>query len=346
MISVEGKSATGGLGPRPARDWHLPAPYDWRAALAVLLIALAVIWSGQRMEVDRMLRLSGEAALSTVGLVDDSQVANGLGRMFSQLFPFVIEDRREVARLPNLDRDNLPRFTWIEVIEVTNFRMNPETLQAEPVVTEREYLVHPFGYMLNVLGKMVETFEIAIWATIISVILSIPLAFFGARNYTPNRFAYSASRGVVSFLRAMPELIIAMFLVLGFGFGAIAGYLALGLHGAGFLGKFYAEDIEAADRKPQEALTALGAGKLRVLRAAVLPQVAPSYVAYTLYILDRNVRMAAVIGLVGAGGIGQELKGRYDTFEYGHVGTILLVIFLTVFVLDQISARVRSRLIG
>jgi phosphonate transport system permease protein len=144
----------------------------------------------------------------------------------------------------------------------------------------------------------------------------------------------------------MPELIIAMFLVLGFGFGAIAGYLALGLHGAGFLGKFYAEDIEAADPKPQEALAALGAGKLRVLRAAVLPQVAPSYVAYTLYILDRNVRMAAVIGLVGAGGIGQELKGRYDTFEYGHVGTILLVIFLTVFVLDQVAAKLRARLIG
>jgi phosphonate transport system permease protein len=69
-------------------------------------------------------------------------------------------------------------------------------------------------------------------------------------------------------------------------------------------------------------------------------------VAYTLYILDRNVRMAAVIGLVGAGGIGQELKGRYDTFEYGHVGTILLVIFLTVFVLDQVAAKLRARLIG
>lgn len=331
--------------PRGA-DWRLPAPYDWRAALAVLLIALALIWSGQRMEVDRMLGLTGEAVLAAVGVQEESQVGRGLGRMFGALFPFVIEDRQELARLPGIDRDNLPAFTRIETVEVTTFRMNAETLQAEPVVTAKEYLVHPFGYLLKVLGKMVETFEIAVWATIISVLLSVPLAILGARNYTPNRVAYSVSRGVVSFLRSMPELIIAMFLVLGFGFGAIAGYLALGLHGAGFLGKFYAEDIEAADRKPQEALTALGAGKLRVLRAAVLPQVAPSYVAYTLYILDRNVRMAAVIGLVGAGGIGQELKGRYDTFEYGHVGTILLVIFLTVFVLDQISARVRARLIG
>jgi phosphonate transport system permease protein len=313
------------MGGHPAKrvaDWHLPAPYDWRAALAVLLVALALIWSGQRMEVGKMLGLTGGAVLSAVGLQEESQVGRGLGRMFGQLFPFVIEDRRELARLTGIDRDNLPMFTRIETVEVTTFRMNPETLQAEPQTDLKEYLVHPFGYLLNVLGKMVETFEMAIWATIISVILSVPLAIYGARNYSPNRFAYSASRGIVSFLRAMPELIIAMFLVLGFGFGAIAGYLALGLHGAGFLGKFYAEDIEAADPKPQEAL------------------------AYTLYILDRNVRMAAVIGLVGAGGIGQELKGRYDTFEYGHVGTILLVIFLTVFVLDQVAAKLRARLIG
>ncbi len=326
--------------------WHLPAPYDWRAALAVLLIGLALLWSAQRVEIDRMLRLTGEAVLAQVGLQDESQVGRGLGRMFGALFPFVIEDRQEIARLPNLDRDNLPMFTRIEVIETTRYQMNTTTLQAEPVIEAKEYLVHPFGYLLKVADKMLETFEIAVWATIISVLLSIPLAIMGARNYTPHPVLYTASRSLVSFLRAMPELIIAMFLVLGFGFGSIAGYLALGLHGAGFLGKFYAEDIEAADRKPQEALTALGAGKLRVLRAAVLPQVAPAYVAYTLYILDRNVRMAAVIGLVGAGGIGQELKGRYDLFEYGHVGTILLVIFLTVFVLDQISARLRARLIG
>ena len=77
----------------------------------------------------------------------------------------------------------------------------------------------------------------------------------------------------------------------------------------------------------------------------MLPQVLPQYVAYNMYILDRNVRMATVIGLVGAGGIGQELKGRYDLFDYGHVSLILLMIFLTVFALDHISGRIRSKLI-
>ncbi len=337
---------TGPVARTPPEGWRLPAPYDWRAALAVLLVGLALMWSAQRVEIDRMLALTGDAALAQVGLKDESQVGRGLGRMFGALFPFVIEDRQELARIADLDRDALPMFTRIETIETTRYEMNRETLQAEPVIEAKQYLVHPFGYLLKVLDKMVETFEIAVWATIIAVLLSIPLAILGARNYTPHPALYTVSRSLVSFLRSMPELIIAMFLVLGYGFGSIAGYLALGLHGAGFLGKFYAEDIESADRKPQEALTALGAGRLRVLRAAVLPQVAPAYVAYTLYILDRNVRMAAVIGLVGAGGIGQELKGRYDLFEYGHVGTILLVIFLTVFLLDQLSARVRARLIG
>jgi phosphonate transport system permease protein len=111
------------------------------------------------------------------------------------------------------------------------------------------------------------------------------------------------------------------------------------------LGKFYAEDIENADRKPQEALEAIGSGKLRTLWWGVLPQVMPQYVAYTSYILDRNLRMATVIGLVGAGGIGQELKGRFDLFQYGHVMTILLAIFLFVFALDQLSARIRARMI-
>ncbi len=330
---------------KPADAWRLPAPFGWRAALAALLIGLALIWSAQRVEIDRMAALTGEAALAQVGLREESQVGRGLGRMVGALFPFAIEDRQEIARLPDLDRENLPRFARIETIETTRYEMNRETLQAEPVIEVKEYLVHPFGYLLTVLDKMLETFEIAVWATIIAVFLSIPLAILGARNYTPHPVAYNLSRGVVSFLRSMPELIIAMFLVLGYGFGATAGYLALGLHGAGFLGKFYAEDIESADRKPQEAMEALGASRLRVLRVAVLPQVGPAYVAYTLYILDRNVRMAAVIGLVGAGGIGQELKGRYDLFEYGHVGTILLAIFLTVFALDQVSAKLRAKLI-
>ncbi|WP_286803676.1 PhnE/PtxC family ABC transporter permease, partial [Marinobacter sp. UBA2498] len=164
-------------------------------------------------------------------------------------------------------------------------------------------------------------------------------------NYSPNRVTYTLARGFISLLRSVPELIVALFLVLAYGFGPIAGVLALGLHAAGFLGKFYAEDIENADKQPQEALEAIGAGKIKTVLYAVMPQVLPQYVAYTAYILDRNLRMATVVGLVGAGGIGQELKGRFDMYDYGHVMTILIAIFLFVFLLDQLSARIRSRMI-
>jgi len=193
---------------------------------------------------------------------------------------------------------------------------------------------------------MLTSLEIAVWGTLFALAAGVPLAYFGARGYAPNRFFYVLSRFTSSFFRAVPELVSALIFVLVAGFGPVAGVLALGFHSAGFFGKFYADDVENAERGPQEALFAVGANKLKVLRRAVLPQVLPQYIAYTQYILERNVRMATVIGIVGAGGIGVELKGRFDTFEFDHVSTIILVIFATVILLEQLSQRVRGRLIA
>ncbi|WP_114374980.1 phosphonate ABC transporter, permease protein PhnE [Elioraea thermophila] len=270
----------------------------------------------------------------------------GLGGALAKLWRPQLSEQSEVARLAAFHPDRLPLLARIEVEERVERRLDPASLRFVEHVERREVLVEPFGYLFVVLGKLAETIEIALWATLLAVLLSLPLAVLGAANYAPNRALYYGSRATVSLLRALPELISALFLVLAFGFGPAAGVLALALHSAGFLGKFFAEDIENADRKPQEAMDAIGAGRLRTLWVAVLPQVLPQYVAYVLYILDRNLRMAAVIGLVGAGGIGQELKGRWDMFQYGHVSTILTAIFLAVLVLDQVSARLRARLIG
>jgi phosphonate transport system permease protein len=313
--------------------------------LIVLVLLASLIYTGQRTEMDRMVTMTVKAIGKLAGLTDESQVVRGLSRIGQSMWPPANGEKEEVARLSQFDRNDLPWFSYIEVQERREQRMNLQTLQMD-VETERiEYLVKPVGYLWTVFVKMVQTVEIAIWGTLLSVLLSIPLAYLAARNYTPNRFTYTLARGSISLLRSAPELIVALFLVLAYGFGPIAGVLALGLHAAGFLGKFYAEDIENADKKPQEALEAIGAGKLKTLWYGVLPQVLPQYIAYTLYILDRNIRMATVIGLVGAGGIGQELKGRFDMFQYDHVATILVAIFLVVFLLDQFSARLRARLI-
>ncbi|MEI2615609.1 MAG: phosphonate ABC transporter, permease protein PhnE [Methylotenera sp.] len=281
----------------------------------------------------------------SIGLADDSQVVRGLSRVGESMWPPALGTQEEVARLADLDRENLPLFASIQVHERVEQKLNTDTLELEEHREQAELLVKPLGYVWLVFIKMLETIEIAIWGTLLSVVLSIPLAWYAARNYTYNKFTYTLARGTISLLRSMPELIVALFLVLAYGFGPIAGVLALGLHAAGFLGKFYAEDIENADKKPQEALEAIGAGKLKTLWYGVMPQVVPQYIAYTLYILDRNVRMATVIGLVGAGGIGQELKGRFDMFQYDHVATILIAIFIVVFLLDQFSARLRAKLI-
>jgi phosphonate transport system permease protein len=326
-------------------EWKLNHPYNARHLLIVIALLALLLFTGHRTEMDRMIAMSAQAVGNLVGLSEESQVVRGLSRVGESMWPPAIAEKDELSRLPHIERDKLPWFSSIEVQENVHQTLNTETLKMESKVERAEFLVKPYGYIWTVFVKMIETVEIALWGTILSVLLSIPLAYFAARNYTPNRFTYNAARSLISLLRSAPELIVALFLVLAYGFGPIAGVLALGLHAAGFLGKFYAEDIENADRKPQEALEAIGAGKLKTLWYGVIPQVLPQYVAYTLYILDRNVRMATVIGLVGAGGIGQELKGRFDMFQYGHVATILLAIFIVVCLLDQFSARVRSRLI-
>ena len=328
-----------------ALHWQLDAPYTARHVLIILAFLVVILFTGHRTEMDKMVVMSAQAVGNLVGVVDDSQVVRGLSRVGQSMWPPVMGEKEEIARLPNLDKNNLPWFSYIEVQERIEQRLNPQTLQMEKETERLEYLVQPVGYLWTVLIKMIETFEIAIWGTLLSIIVSAPLAYYAARNYSPNGTTYTLARGTISLLRSAPELIVALFLVLAYGFGPIAGVLALGLHAAGFLGKFYAEDIENADKKPQEALEAIGAGKLKTLWYGVMPQVMPQYIAYSMYILDRNLRMATVIGLVGAGGIGQELKGRFDMFQYGHVATILLAIFIAVFLLDQFSARLRAKLI-
>lgn len=335
-----GTSKIAGREPAP---WRFPPAMRWRTGLAVLAMAALLIQTGRSVEVGRMVQMTGEAVWQAVGGDVDSQVARGLGRVGASLFPLQISERREVGRIEDFDRDHLPWLARIEVVETATQSLNPDTLRMETQTERQEYLVEPGGYLVHVAVKLWETLEIALWGTVLAILISAPLAFFSAANLTPHRAAYVGARATVSFLRAIPELVSALFLVLAYGFGPIAGVLALAFHAAGFLGKFYAEDVENADPRPQEALIAVGANRLKILRFAILPQVLPQYIAYTLYVLDRNFRMATVIGLVGAGGIGQELKGRFDMYNYHHVGTILVGIFVAVFAIDQVSARVRRR---
>ncbi len=201
-----------------------------------------------------------------------------------------------------------------------------------------------FSNLSQLIYAMFETIEIAFLGTIIAIVLSIPLGLFSARNLAPNYLVYIICKTIIIFFRAIPEFIIAMILVIAIGFGAMPGILALGLHTMGFLAKFYAEDIEHINKGPIDALKSSGATKSQIISFGVIPQILPAFVANNLYILDRNVRMATMLGIVGAGGIGYELQSSFRMFEYERVSAIIILIFLTIFIIDNFSSFIRSKI--
>lgn len=319
------------------QQWELYRAVTPRNLIILLLAIVLLSISAQNTEMDKAVVETSKAVLSAVG-IGDSQVLDGAVRFGQSAFPIQISERKEVIRLDDFDRNNLPLFAYIETGETKEYDALTNTWEIE----QTEFLVEPIGYLQKVLSKMWETIEMGFWGTIISIMISLPLGILASRNYAPHQLIYTISRAWLSFHRSMPELIIALFLVLMYGFGPIAGVLALAIHTSGVLGKFFADEIENAPPGPQLALGASGAGRLKVLRYAVFPHVLPAWIAYVQYIFERNIRTATVLGIVGAGGIGMELKGRWDLFDYDHVTTILLVIFITVIVLELLSQKLRK----
>ena len=192
--------------------------------------------------------------------------------------------------------------------------------------------------------SMLETVEMAILGTVLAIALSIPIGLLSARNVAPNYFVFIVCRTITVFFRAVPEFIMAMILVIAIGFGAMPGVIALGFHTMGFLAKFYAEAIEHVKVGPIEAMTTMGANRAQILAFAVAPQIMTSFVANNMYILDRNIRMATMLGIVGAGGIGYELQSAFRQFEYPRVAAIILIIFVTIFAIDLISSAIRKKI--
>ncbi len=323
---------------RSWRQWELHRSVTPRNLLIAFLVFVLLGFSAHNTEMDKAFVQTSGAVLSLFG-IGESQVLDGAVRFGSQAFPLVISQRTPVNRLEHFDRDDLPPFAYLEVAEDRQYDALTDTWEVE----QTEFLVEPIGYLSKVIRKMWETIEMGFWGTLLSIMISLPLGILSSRNYTPHRLVYSLARGWLSFHRAMPELIVALFLVLMYGFGPIAGVLALAIHTSGVLGKFFADEIENTPPGPQMALTASGASALKVLRYAVFPHVFPAWIAYVQYIFERNIRTATVLGIVGAGGIGMELKGRWDLFDYGHVSTILMAIFVTVVMLEFFSQRLRNK---
>lgn len=203
-----------------------------------------------------------------------------------------------------------------------------------------------FSVMGRLLGPIIVTVEVALWGTALAVVLSLVLALGAARNLLGrNIVVYAVSRAVLSVLRSLPDIIWALIFVAAVGLGPFPGVLALTVYSCGELGKLYAEAVENIDPGPREALESTGAGLFTTIRWAVLPQVLPEMITYSLYRLESNVRHAFVLGMVGAGGLGFELTVAMKLFRYEQVSAIIIVIILTVATIDFVSSRIRARVI-
>ncbi|MFW6323377.1 MAG: phosphonate ABC transporter, permease protein PhnE [Guyparkeria sp.] len=192
---------------------------------------------------------------------------------------------------------------------------------------------------------MLETLNIAIVGVSVGVVLSVPFALLAARNTSPHPLLRSAVRLMIATMRTIPDLIWALIFVVAVGLGPLAGVLAIVLDTIGFAARFFAERIEEVRPGPSEALASTGAGRLSVIGGAILPETFASMTATSLYSVEKAIRSAVTLGLVGAGGIGVELAASMRLFQYDRAAMIILVILVVVIVFERLSASIRQRVL-
>jgi len=228
-------------------------------------------------------------------------------------------------------------FWWCEV--------SPRALAtATPQFTEFASRLWPpdLSVLKTVVRSTGETLLMAFAGTVLSIIISLPLGFLAASNVSP-AWVSSPIKWMLGLLRSIPLIVVAIMFVVGVGLGPFPGVLAIAFHSVGMLGKFYAEEFETAERGIVQAIDGTGATWLQTIRFGLLPQSIPQLVAFTVYRLEMNFRDAAVLGYVGAGGIGWEIKKYVGSFQYDKVATLLLVIIAVVTMLDLLTYWVRKR---
>ena len=194
----------------------------------------------------------------------------------------------------------------------------------------------------TVFGATLETVQMALAGTFMALIVAFPLGFLAARNTSPHPVVYRSVRTVLNLLRTIPDLALGLLFVAAVGLGAFAGTMALAIHTATVLGKLLSESVENIDEGIVEAIRATGAGYTQILSFAVLPQILPDLISFTLYRLETNIRAASVLGLIGAGGIGYLMNTSFRTFQYQEAAAIVLVLIALVMLVDYLSSRLRT----
>ncbi|WP_333592341.1 phosphonate ABC transporter, permease protein PhnE [Brevundimonas sp.] len=208
----------------------------------------------------------------------------------------------------------------------------------------RDFLNPDFTKWRSLVGQMWLTVQIALWGTFLAVFLAVPLSLMASRNMAPAWMVWPVRR-VMDLLRSIPDLVIGTLFIVAVGLGPLAGVLAIALNTAGVLAKLFSEAVESIDKGPVEGVKATGGGRLHEIVWGVIPQVAPLWTSFALYRFESNSRAATVLGLIGAGGIGQALFESLQAFKYREVSTIAIIIIVAVTVIDTLSQIMRKRLL-
>jgi phosphonate transport system permease protein len=220
------------------------------------------------------------------------------------------------------------------------------SIEGVPFVLDflRRMVPPDFSVLEHALRGAAQTLQIAIVGTGIAAVLALPLGFLAARNVSPPWLFYVA-RSVLNVFRAVDTLVYALIFVAAVGLGPFPGVLAVVAYTATVLAKLYSEAIESIDPGPVEAVAATGATRLQLLRWGVLPQLVPQFLSFTLYRFETNIRAAAILGFVGAGGIGFYIQTYLRMLNYPAASTVLLVLIGLVMAVDFASSRLRARLV-
>jgi len=233
------------------------------------------------------------------------------------------------------------------MLEVPELIGQRHTLTAQVTLEGRQLRISTAAGL--VFWRLIETVFLALMGTTIAVFLALPISFLGAKNLMARspigKAVYVVVRMVMNITRSIEPLIMATVFAVWVGIGPFAGVLALALHSVASLGKLYSEQIESIDPGPIEAITATGASPLQVIRYAVIPQIVPPFIAFTIYRWDINVRMSTVIGMVGGGGVGFLLVQFINLLQWRSAATAVWGITLVVAAMDYFSAAVRERVV-
>lgn len=194
-------------------------------------------------------------------------------------------------------------------------------------------------------NAMVETLYMAVVGVTIGVILSVPFSLLASSNTSPHPIIRTLTRFIIATMRTIPDLIWALIFVVAVGLGPLAGILAIILDTIGFAARFFSERIEEVRPGPSNALTASGAGRVSVIMGAILPETLASMSATSLYSVEKAIRSAVTLGLVGAGGIGVELSTSMRLFQYDKAFAIIIVVLVVVIGFEQLSSMIRKRVI-